>query len=178
MSEDKNIYYVYVHRRLSDNSIFYVGKGCNNRVSEIWGRSPYWWEIVIEEKGFIPCIIEKNLDEATALLKEVSLIKELEDLNLVNIVGNKSIKPNYGLNIPEVVEENRITEIQVTYSESTHLPKLITRKDANKMKKRRELFNNNLEMSNQELIALIQEQEPKTKKRTIAQWVSNKKNGR
>ena len=25
MSEDKNIYYVYVHRKLSDNSIFYVG---------------------------------------------------------------------------------------------------------------------------------------------------------
>lgn len=104
MSEDKNIYYVYVHRKLSDNSIFYVGKGCNGRCRSTSGRNLYWWEVVIKEKGFEPCIVEKDLDEVTCLLKEKSLIKELEKSGLTNI-SNCSDNEISNLNILEVKEE-------------------------------------------------------------------------
>lgn len=38
-------YYVYIHRKATDNEIFYVGKGKNSRCTTIKGRSKHWKNI-------------------------------------------------------------------------------------------------------------------------------------
>jgi hypothetical protein len=104
MSEDKNIYYVYVHRKLSDNSIFYVGKGCNGRCRSDNPRNLFWWRVVIEENGFAPYIVESNLTEREAFDKELSLIETIGYENLTNITPGEFGKN--GLTIPETLSEN------------------------------------------------------------------------
>jgi hypothetical protein len=77
-------YYVYVHRKLSDNSIFYVGKGCNGRCRSTNSRNMFWWKVVIEEGGFTPSIYKSNITEEEAFLVESSLINEIGIENLSN----------------------------------------------------------------------------------------------
>lgn len=112
MSEDKNIYYVYVHRKLSDNSIFYVGKGCNGRYKDTNGRNLEWWTIVFKENGFQPSIYQCDLTEEDALKEENRLIKELD--GLVNIMYNQ--KGDGSLNIGEVQYESECTGKIISFS--------------------------------------------------------------
>lgn len=113
-----NIYYVYIHRKLSDNSIFYVGKGCNGRCRSTNGRNKDWWSVVFEEKGFKPSIYKCQLSEKDALMEEESLIRKLfsEGVSLTNIKYIDSDDYTEGLMIPEVDYEsscdNRVAELQ------------------------------------------------------------------
>lgn len=104
MSEDKNIYYVYVHRKLSDNSIFYVGKGCNGRYKDTNGRNLEWWSVVFKENGFQPSIYQCDLTEEEALCQETKLIQELDSDLLTNISLNK--KSELFLNIKNLQHED------------------------------------------------------------------------
>jgi hypothetical protein len=167
MSEDKNIYYVYVHRKLSDNSIFYVGKGCNNRHKDSWGRNINWWKIVINEGGFQPCVLEENLDEESAYLKEMSLIKKLEELGITNISGNNDCC-SCDLNIPETIKEN--LTIEITYQRIDKKPKVY--------EERQKIFEANKHLKNKDIVKLILEKEETARKTSVSQWVSNKKRGR
>jgi len=113
-----NNYYVYVHRKLSDNSIFYIGKGCNGRC-----RNKDWWSIVFEEKGFKPSIYKCQLSEKDALMEEESLIRKLfsEGVSLTNIKYIDSDDYLADLIIPEVDYEfscdNRVAELQTKNKE-------------------------------------------------------------
>jgi hypothetical protein len=167
MPEDKNIYYVYIHRKLSDNSIFYVGKGCNGRYKDSWGRNINWWTVVINEGGFQPCILEEGLDEETAYLKEMSFIKTLEKIGITNISGNSDCV-GYELKVPETIKEN--LTIKITYQRIDKKPKVY--------EERQKIYEANKHLKNKEIVKLILEKEETARKESISQWVSNKKNGR
>lgn len=71
-------FYVYVHMKETDDSVFYVGKGCKYRYTTKQGRNQYWQRIVAKH-GFTAEIVKNNLsfDEANAY--EIVLIKQLKD---------------------------------------------------------------------------------------------------
>jgi hypothetical protein len=73
---------VYRHRRLDNNSIFYIGIGLNkNRAYQIRSRNQLWKNIVSKTKYQIEIIVnEINYDDA----------KELE-IFLINIYGRKDL---------------------------------------------------------------------------------------
>jgi hypothetical protein len=71
-------FYIYVHMKATDDSVFYVGKGSKYRYTTKQGRNQYWHRIV-DKHGFIAEIVKSNLsfDEANAC--EIELIKQLKD---------------------------------------------------------------------------------------------------
>lgn len=83
---DVNKYYVYLHKRKSDGTIFYVGKGCGVRAKVKTGRSKHWLNTV-KKHGYIIDFAFTNLtsDEAKRIEKE--LIKNLRQsgASIVNI---------------------------------------------------------------------------------------------
>lgn len=83
---DGNKYYVYLHKRKSDGTIFYVGKGCGVRAKVKSGRSKHWLSTV-KKHGYIIDFAFTDLtsDEAKRIEKE--LIKNLRQsgASIVNI---------------------------------------------------------------------------------------------
>lgn len=71
-----NIFYVYIHRRLTDNKPFYVGKGKGNRAFSLVNRNRYWVNTK-EKHGFSVEIIFDNLSEDEAFACEKDTILEL-----------------------------------------------------------------------------------------------------
>ena len=71
-----NDFYVYVHKRATDGTIFYVGKGSNNR-SKIKAKRNKLWRNVVNKHGYIVEHIADNLTEAEALKFESVLIEQL-----------------------------------------------------------------------------------------------------
>lgn len=71
-----SIYYIYLHRRLDTNEVFYVGKGKNNRAYSKANRNKYWINIV-DKVGYSIEILYKNLLESDAFKKEIEMIKML-----------------------------------------------------------------------------------------------------
>lgn len=71
-------FYVYVHMKATDDSVFYVGKGCKSRYKTKQGRNQYWHRIV-QKHGFIAEIVKKDLSFIEANLYEIQLIKELKE---------------------------------------------------------------------------------------------------
>ena len=67
------IFYVYVHKRLSDNSVFYVGKGKGYRHKVKTGRSKEWNDIV-KTHGYKSELIAISLPEELALLIELEFV--------------------------------------------------------------------------------------------------------
>ena len=77
------MFYVYFHRKASDNSIFYVGKGK--------GRRAYWknnrnkhWHNVVNKHGYIVEIYKDNLGETDAFNLEIEMIEKIGLDNLCN----------------------------------------------------------------------------------------------
>lgn len=62
----ESIYYVYAHKRLDTNEIFYIGKGKGNRLINRAGRNK-WWKAVVNKVGFSAEIVRENLTEQQAL---------------------------------------------------------------------------------------------------------------
>lgn len=77
MTEDK--FYVYIHRRLSDGKVFYVGKGCGKRAYEFSknARSIYWHRVK-NKYGIVVEILFDNLSEQDAFQVEIDTIKEFK----------------------------------------------------------------------------------------------------
>lgn len=67
-------FYVYVHRRLSNHSVFYVGKGINSRAWKKSGRTSRWK--LVADEGYIVEIVQENLNLDSALSLEESLISQ------------------------------------------------------------------------------------------------------
>lgn len=72
-----NRFYVYIHRRISDNKIFYVGKGCGERAWMKSNRSE-WWKSVEKKHGRRVEIIFDNLLEKDAFQIEIDTILEFQ----------------------------------------------------------------------------------------------------
>ena len=68
--------------RATDDSVFYVGKGCKYRYTTKQGRNQYWNRIVAKH-GFVAEIVKSNLafDEANAY--EIQLIKDLKNQGII-----------------------------------------------------------------------------------------------
>lgn len=75
---------VYVHRKLSDGSIFYVGKGTKKRARSGRNRSVYW-QRVADKYGWKLEIIQENISDAQAFLLEKKLISEIGREKLCNM---------------------------------------------------------------------------------------------
>lgn len=72
-----NNFYVYVHRRLSDNKPFYVGKGKGNRAFSSFGRNSYW-KNTKEKHGLSVEIVFDNLTEDESFQCEKDTILEFK----------------------------------------------------------------------------------------------------
>ena len=79
-----NIYYVYFHRRQTDGTIFYVGKGSKKRAYEIKKRSDHW-KNVVKKNGLLVEIYQENLSEEDAFILEKKMIKQIGFDFLVNL---------------------------------------------------------------------------------------------
>lgn len=98
-------YYVYAHRRLDNDSIFYIGKGCNKRAWSTNNRNDYWHNIV-NRFGYSVEILHSNLEEQEALDKECELIKSL------NPSTNFTKGGDGGDTFSKLPEENKIKLIK------------------------------------------------------------------
>jgi hypothetical protein len=85
-----NNFYVYCHRRKSDNSIFYIGKGKDERHLDLKNRNIHWKRIVAKEKGFIPEILKSGLTEEEAFIIEFEEIKKVGLDKLCNMTEGGS----------------------------------------------------------------------------------------
>ena len=85
--EVKDDFYVYLHKSKKDGTIFYVGKGRNDRAKALTYRSKAW-EIAAAD-GYDIEYYAENLDESTALDVERTLIESLP--NLVNVHTSKPV---------------------------------------------------------------------------------------
>lgn len=109
---NKKEFYVYVHKRKTDSSVFYVGKGKGSRDSSRSGRSNHWRNIV-EKNGLIIERLAENLSESEAYQLEIQFIKEMRILGerICNIAnggngGLSGIKLN-----PDHIEKLRNAKI-------------------------------------------------------------------
>lgn len=72
----KQDYYIYLHRRESDNKVFYVGKGRNGRARSRSGRNSRW-NNTYRKHGLVVELVFENLTEDEAFELEVETIKEM-----------------------------------------------------------------------------------------------------
>lgn len=85
-------YYVYVHKRLTDGSVFYVGQGKGRRIYSVSGRNPHWHRTVAKY-GYSQHIVVGGLPQECALSIERALIKHYGRSNLVNLTDGGDIGP-------------------------------------------------------------------------------------
>lgn len=79
-------YYFYIHRKSTDKSEYYVGKGETNRAWSTSGRSD-WWRRIKGKYGIVVDIVQSDMTEDTAFLLEMWLIAKLrhEGCDLCNM---------------------------------------------------------------------------------------------
>lgn len=77
-------YYVYIHKTLDSNTIFYVGKGKGKRCSETRSRNIYWHNIV-NKHGFYYEKVAENISDENAKELEIFLISLIGRKNLTNM---------------------------------------------------------------------------------------------
>lgn len=79
------MFYVYVHRRATDQSVFYVGKGVSGRAYETHkSKRSLHWVRTYEKHGRTVEIVQSGLTEYDALALEISLIAHYGIENLCN----------------------------------------------------------------------------------------------
>lgn len=77
-------FYVYVHRRASDGTVFYVGKGRGRRATKTQQRTAFWQNIV-NKHGFTVDYVAKDLSEEDAIKLEMETIAHYGRENLCNL---------------------------------------------------------------------------------------------
>jgi len=85
MSEASRLHYVYAHRRSTDGTPFYIGKGKDRRAWSTSGRNRHWRHIVAKH-GFEVAIVRSGLFEPCALTLERITIAANRHLGLANYV--------------------------------------------------------------------------------------------
>lgn len=76
MEEKENIYYVYLHRRATDNKVFYVGKGKGKRAFQTNGRNDRWNK-TYKKHGRVVEIVFEDLSQQEAFDIEIDTITEM-----------------------------------------------------------------------------------------------------
>lgn len=71
-------FYIYIHRKATDNSVFYVGRGNRKRLLRTDGRNQHWHNIV-KKHGFVAEIIEQDLSSEKANEREKFWIAQFRD---------------------------------------------------------------------------------------------------
>lgn len=81
-------FYVYLHRRKTDDKVFYVGKGHSYRSTSRSGRNR-WWRSVEAKHGYYAEILEGGLSNEEACALEVKTIADLRKsgIKLCNIAN-------------------------------------------------------------------------------------------
>jgi len=74
-------FYVYIHRRVTDNRVFYVGKGRSSRGWKASGRNNLWHKVA-NKHGVVCEIVKDNLDEELSFTLEKDLISFYGRLDL------------------------------------------------------------------------------------------------
>ena len=77
-------FYVYVHRKVSNGEVFYVGKGKLDRAWNKVARSRYW-KAIASKHGFSVEIIQDGMQEWWAFELEIELIQKYGRENLCNL---------------------------------------------------------------------------------------------
>lgn len=79
-------FYVYLHRKATDGSVFYVGKGKGHRAWSRSGRSD-WWVNISNKNGVVVEVCQDGMIEDMAFLLEMWLIAKLrfQGAGIVNI---------------------------------------------------------------------------------------------
>lgn len=75
-SDQDKSFYVYLHRKKTDGSVFYVGKGSGHRVTSRSGRNR-WWKRTVEKHGYTHEIFADGLTNEEACAIEIEKIAEL-----------------------------------------------------------------------------------------------------
>ena len=90
--------YVDVHMKGTDDSVFYVGKGCKYRSTSKNGRSEYWHRIV-EKHGLVVEIVKDQMTFEEANAYEIYLIAKLrsEGCVLCNLTDGGEGRTGYVL---------------------------------------------------------------------------------
>lgn len=87
---NENKFYVYAHfKGNTQKDMFYVGKGCDNRINIKSNRSKHW-KNTVNKHGYNKLILHDNLLEQTAFDLEISLIA------LYKAMGHKLINKTTG----------------------------------------------------------------------------------
>jgi hypothetical protein len=79
-------FYVYLHRRATDNSVFYVGKGVKRRAWSKKNRNIYWHRTV-EKYGYTVEIVMAGLQSWYALELERDIVARYSDSRLANLTS-------------------------------------------------------------------------------------------
>lgn len=81
-------FYVYLHRRKTDDKVFYVGKGHSYRSTSRSGRNR-WWRSVEAKHGYYAEILEGGLSNEEACALEIKTIADLRKsgIKLCNIAN-------------------------------------------------------------------------------------------
>lgn len=82
--KERSDFYVYVHRRATDGTVFYVGKGRKYRAFDRCKRNVKWYAVETE-CGFTVEIIRSEMREFDALKYEAELIAHYGRDNLCNL---------------------------------------------------------------------------------------------
>ena len=81
---DEPIFYVYFHKK-PDGSVFYVGKGKNDRAWYKRNRNRHWWNVVNKYGKFDVEIVKEGLTEREAFDLEAKYVNEIGIDNLTNM---------------------------------------------------------------------------------------------
>lgn len=100
VSKIENRFYVYIHRRASDNKIYYVGKGSGSRAWNFHKRNKFWHN-VHNKHGTIVEIVFDNLMEDESLQVEIDTILEF------TYFGYNLVNQSSGGESPVVTEQTR-----------------------------------------------------------------------
>ena len=58
-----NKYYIYIHRKITDGYIFYIGKGCAKRAWNFNNRNPLWTNIAKKHGVDVEIVFDKLTEE-------------------------------------------------------------------------------------------------------------------
>jgi hypothetical protein len=75
-------YYVYIHKKLTDGSVFYVGRGKGKRKTSKQNRNNHWKNIAAKH-GFEVEVIEENLTFESSNDREIYWIQKYKDDGVV-----------------------------------------------------------------------------------------------
>lgn len=98
------MFYVYEHIRLDTNTVFYVGKGCGNRVRSKDKRNKHWHGVV-NKAGYESRVIFESNDEEFVFLAEQERIDQLRRLGFK--LANKTDGGGGGLKGYRHTEESK-----------------------------------------------------------------------